>query len=104
MNKILLTGLMSAASATAFAQIAKTDSAADPLAEVVVTGTLIRGSAPNGSPVVTLDNAAILATGATNTADLLATVPALTRVCEDSRARRYWCCSTGIAWWAILRC
>jgi len=80
MNKLLLTGLMCTAGAAAFAQNAKTDTnkSSDQLDEVIVTGTLIRGSAPTGSPVVTLDNAAIQATGATNTADLLATVPALT--------------------------
>jgi iron complex outermembrane receptor protein len=80
MNKILMTGLLCGAGATAFGQTVKTDVSkdADALQEVVVTGTLIRGIAPTGSPVVTLDNAAIQATGATNTADILATVPAMT--------------------------
>jgi iron complex outermembrane receptor protein len=80
MNKILMTGLLCGAGATAFGQTVKTDvsKAPDELQEVVVTGTLIRGIAPTGSPVVTLDNAAIQATGATNTADILATVPAMT--------------------------
>jgi iron complex outermembrane recepter protein len=86
MKKLLLTGVMCGASAVAFGQSASTataDTAANKdddgaLKEIVVTGTLIRGSAPTGSPVVTMDNAAIEATGATNTADLLATVPALT--------------------------
>jgi iron complex outermembrane recepter protein len=80
MNKILMTGLLCGAGATAIGQTVKTDVSkdADELQEVVVTGTLIRGIAPTGSPVVTLDNAAIQATGATNTADILATVPAMT--------------------------
>src|ERR1700735_3470116 len=80
MNKILMTGLLCGAGATALSQTVKTDVSkdADELQEVVVTGTLIRGIAPTGSPVVTLDNAAIQATGATNTADILATVPAIT--------------------------
>jgi iron complex outermembrane receptor protein len=48
------------------------------LEAVVVTGTLIRGTAPIGTPVQTLDNASIVAAGSANTADILATVPALT--------------------------
>jgi iron complex outermembrane receptor protein len=47
------------------------------LQEVVVTGTLIRGSAPVGEQLVTVDSATIAGTGTTNVADLLATVPAL---------------------------
>src|ERR1700758_2455544 len=56
--------------------VAKQADSAD-MQEIVVTGTLIRGAGPTGSQLVTVDNAAIVATGATNTADLLATVPAL---------------------------
>lgn len=47
------------------------------LDEVVVTGTMIRGIAPIGQPTTTLDSEAIIATGVTNTADLLATQPSL---------------------------
>lgn len=43
--------------------------------EVVVTGSLIRGSAPIGSQLIAIGSADITATGATNTADLLNTVP-----------------------------
>lgn len=43
------------------------------LQEVVVTGTLIPGTAPIGSQLITISNADIAATGATNTADLLST-------------------------------
>jgi iron complex outermembrane receptor protein len=81
MKKLVLMGLCSGTAATAFGQVADTDNKGDQsaeLQEVVVTGTLIRGEAPIGAPVSVLDNAAIQATGATNTADLLATVPALT--------------------------
>jgi iron complex outermembrane receptor protein len=80
MNNIVPTFALMAISAAAFGQDAvstpKKDDAAD-LQEIVVTGTLIRGSGPTGSQLVTVDNAAIVATGTTNTADLLATVPAL---------------------------
>lgn len=47
-----------------------------PLEEIVVTGTLIHGeSQPVGSQLVTIGRTQIEATGATNTADLLAEVP-----------------------------
>ena len=84
MNKIFIAGLLCGATATAYAQTrpatgaAATDANTGELQEIVVTGTLIRGAAPAGSPVVTLDTAATAATGAANTADLLATVPAIT--------------------------
>jgi iron complex outermembrane recepter protein len=72
-NKLALTALLSATSATAFSQNVSQEKPE----EVVVTGTLIRGIAPIGAPTSTVDNAAIVATGTTNTADLLATQPAL---------------------------
>jgi iron complex outermembrane recepter protein len=80
MHKLVGLGLFCATATTAFGQTANVKAAAEDeqLQEVVVTGTLIRGEAPIGSPVVTLDHAAIEATGATNTADILATIPALT--------------------------
>jgi iron complex outermembrane receptor protein len=80
MRKIAVLGLFCATATAVFAQTAsqKPAAAEDQLGEVVVTGTLIRGEAPIGSPVATVDHAAIEATGATNTADILATVPALT--------------------------
>lgn len=85
MKKLILMGFMGGTTATAFGQAtgpatppASVDSGQDELQAVVVTGTLIRGEAPIGSPVAVLDSAAIQATGATNTADLLSTVPALT--------------------------
>ena len=80
MNKLALMAFLCGATATAFGQVAettkKTDSS-DELQELVVTGTLIRGAAPTGSQLVTVDNATIVGSGTTNTADLLATVPAL---------------------------
>lgn len=45
------------------------------VAEVVVTGTLIRGVAPTGTNVVGLGHDEIAATGATNVQDLLAEIP-----------------------------
>ena len=45
--------------------------------EIVVTGTSIRGIAPESSQVVGVDSAAIEATGTTSTVELLATVPQL---------------------------
>ena len=80
MNKLVGLGLFCATATTAMAQTAteKPVTQEDQLQEVVVTGTLIRGEAPIGSPVSTMDHEAIEATGATNTADILANVPALT--------------------------
>jgi iron complex outermembrane receptor protein len=72
LNKLALTALLSATTVTAFGQ-----NAPDKVETVVVTGTLIRGIAPIGAPSSTVDNAAIVASGTTNTADLLATQPAL---------------------------
>jgi iron complex outermembrane receptor protein len=80
-NKIILTAVLSATTVVAAAQNASVSSGADTgneLQEVVVTGTLIRGGAPIGSPVETVTNAQIEATGTTNTADLLSTVPSMT--------------------------
>lgn len=95
MRSTILTGLLCVASTSALAQSAATSGATVPqsssnssadngsaagvtqLQQVVVTGTLIRGEAPIGSQLVTVSNAAILNTGTTNTADLLATVPML---------------------------
>jgi iron complex outermembrane receptor protein len=48
------------------------------LEEIVVTGTLIRGVAPTGSDLLTISRDVIDATGATTTAELLATVPQIT--------------------------
>lgn len=88
MRNAIVTGLLCAASATAVAQTAATVGPAAPgssatdsetqLQAVVVTGTLIRGeAAPIGSQLTTLSNTAIVNTGTTNTADLLATMPML---------------------------
>ncbi|MFL6618855.1 MAG: TonB-dependent receptor plug domain-containing protein, partial [Povalibacter sp.] len=63
------------ATVTATAQTREEEGAAPSLEEVVVTGTSIRGTAPIGTQLVTLDTASIQAVGATNTADLLASMP-----------------------------
>ncbi len=79
MKNPLLIGLLGAATAAALGQNAAVDQSgvSSQLGEVVVTGTLIRGVAPAGAPLITLSNAQIVATGTTNTADLLATTPGL---------------------------
>ena len=51
--------------------------AAAPVEEVTVTGTSIRGAAPVGSNVITVDQGAIRASGAKNMEELLNTIPAL---------------------------
>src|SRR3569833_3106742 len=48
------------------------------LEEVVVTGTSIRGVAPIGSNVITLDQTAIQATGAVRVSQMVNSVPAIT--------------------------
>ena len=50
---------------------------AAPIDEVVVTGTFIRGIAPESSQTISVDAVAIEATGATSTVDMLQTVPQL---------------------------
>ena len=48
------------------------------LQEIVVTGTLIRGIAPVGTEVTTVDRADIVSTGVVSTQDLLSTMPQIT--------------------------
>ncbi|MDB5443167.1 MAG: hypothetical protein JWP73_1543, partial [Phenylobacterium sp.] len=56
---------------------AKAGPAASPseVSEVVVTGTLLRGVAPTGTDLITVDRQDIIATGAASAGDLLATIP-----------------------------
>jgi iron complex outermembrane recepter protein len=78
MNRLPLVMVLWGTASLALAQTAPSQSQSqgpEQLQEVVVTGTLIRGTPPVGSQLITLDNADVVATGATNTADLLATVP-----------------------------
>jgi len=49
-----------------------------PAAEIVVTGSAIRGVAPIGSNLVTLDQEAVAKTGSSNLSELINTVPAMT--------------------------
>lgn len=73
-----------AISAIAGAAAAQTTPAPAPAPEtteveaVVVTGTLIRGVGETGSNLMTVDDEAIVATGATRVADVLASVPQVT--------------------------
>ena len=55
------------------------------LAEIIVTGTNIRGVAPTGSELMAITQADILASGINTTSELLATVPALASF--DTRPR-----------------
>lgn len=63
-----------AISAPAYAQDA-TDDGTDQSADIVVTGSLIRGIAPAGTNVVAVSKEAVQATGATTVAQLLQTIP-----------------------------
>src|SRR5258706_7780785 len=64
---------------------AQTQSAAgqNTLAEVVVTGTQIRGTGPVGSATAALDTEAIKATGLTNTVDIIRTLPQIQNIGAD---------------------
>jgi iron complex outermembrane receptor protein len=79
MRKILCVALLCGTTVNAFGQVATNGAAEDQTAlqEVTITGTLIRGEAPVGETLQTVDSAAIVASGTTTTSDLLATVPAL---------------------------
>src|SRR5271154_1721271 len=46
--------------------------------QVIVTGTSIRGAAPVGADLITVDAAAIKATGAQTVADIMVNVPGIT--------------------------
>lgn len=61
--------------ATATAPVPGKGDADSELAEIVVTGTLLRGIAPVGTNVIAVSRSDITATGAVSTQDLLATVP-----------------------------
>ena len=109
--------------ATASAQTPE-PAADEDMAEVVVTGTSIRGTAPIGTQLVTLDAASIQAVGATNTADLLASMPMFnsfniapqggqaqfnsggssTPACMVCLAPQCWCSSMDTAQWATPHC
>src|ERR1043166_8463821 len=62
---------------TALAGLAMTATARAQNETVTVTGTTIRGQQPVGANVITVDRAAIEATGAQTTAQLLQTIPQL---------------------------
>ena len=82
-NKIFIAGLRCSATATAYAQTrraagaAATDANTGELQKIVVTGRL-SAVRQLRSPMVSHDTAAIASTGAANTANLLAIVPAIT--------------------------
>lgn len=73
-----LCGVAAVSAEPVLAQTASTTSAGsagDDLEEIVVTGTLIRGVAPVGTSVQEVKREDIIASGATNSVDLLALVP-----------------------------
>ncbi|MBU0557098.1 MAG: TonB-dependent receptor [Alphaproteobacteria bacterium] len=73
-----LIAILASQSTLALAQSGQSGAAADDAAtEIVITGTSIRGVAPVGAPVVTLDQEAIQAQPATTTAELLRQVPSV---------------------------
>jgi len=59
----------------AFAQTEPLDDEGEVTTEIVVTGTSIRGVAPVGTNVLTVDEQSIVASGATDTNQVLASVP-----------------------------
>ena len=72
---LLVLGILSPPSVRADGAAAQTDTRADTLEQIVVTGTLIHGTGPVGSTVITLDPATLQATGANSVADMLREVP-----------------------------
>ncbi len=74
-SMLLVLGILSPPSVRADGAAAQTDTRADTLEQIVVTGTLIHGTGPVGSTVITLDPATLQATGANSVADMLREVP-----------------------------
>lgn len=85
----LAAALATLAPATAWAQGAGTQPAADDTQAVTVTGSRIRGVAPVGAPVSTVTRASIEAAGAVNTAQILHELPQIFNlgVSESSRGQ-----------------
>jgi iron complex outermembrane recepter protein len=71
----MVAAVASAADQSTGAKPATTQASAENLEEVIVTGTLIRGVAPGGSTVISVSKEQIAATGATNTNDMLSSLP-----------------------------
>src|ERR1700733_6425849 len=79
--------LLSAALASFISSVAMAQTAAAPAAtadadlqEIVVTGTLIRGTAPVGSSLIAVDQAQLQATGGNTVIDMLRDVPQVTNL------------------------
>jgi len=78
---LALVGLLAGTCSSGWAADPPADQSVDSgakLAEVVVTGTSIRGTQPVGSNLITVDRAAIAETGSQTLQQILATVPAVT--------------------------
>src|SRR5882757_11354848 len=85
-SSVVCAAVMLAASGAAHAQAVTGDSPAQaapdsdnqkPNDDIVVTGTLIRGIAPTGTDVISIDRQKIQASGVSSTTDLLAQIPQL---------------------------
>ncbi len=63
------------------------EDAADPAADIVVTGSAIRGVAPVGSNLVSVGQEALAKTAATSTTELVNTVPAITTAGSTPQAQ-----------------
>jgi len=74
---VVLTQFAVAQNATAPGGANPAEPTADVLDQVVVTGTMIHGTQPTGSELVTLDREAIVATGAQSTTNLMTNLPQL---------------------------
>ena len=61
---------------------------ADQVSEVVVTGTLLRGIAPTGTDVISVDQQKVLASGAASSNDLLATIPQISLFGTEPRGNQ----------------
>jgi iron complex outermembrane receptor protein len=71
----ILTAVVASLATVASAQTPGEPKTEEQLEEVVVTGTLIRGVAPAGSPVIDIGREEILQTGGATLTDVIATVP-----------------------------
>ena len=71
----IFAGFAASLATVAAAQSSNSPAKEDQLEEVVVTGTLIRGVAPAGSPVIDVDRAEIIRTGGATLSDVVSTIP-----------------------------
>jgi iron complex outermembrane receptor protein len=82
-NTISLAALAAAFAAPVLAQSAEPTEPATTIDDVVVTGTLVRGIAPVGAPVIGINAEDMLAAGVSNTVELLRKVPQISNIGMD---------------------